>query len=367
MRRRYLILTAGYGEGHNSAAIALKAEAERRGDLACIHDLCKECFPVLFGWTRRFYLKIVRSYPELWRIVFDLTDRADWNSGVGIALRPMTDALRLLMGDVKPDAVLCTFPIYASCMDVLRRECTDALPPCILVITDSLKISRAWLSSDPQLRLVTDEQTRCRLLNLYGAEESSVQVTGFPVLETGGASAVKTWCEGEPFRILYLPQKDALRTEEEIKAMLLAHPDVCVTMVLGKRQEALPLERWQKMGQGRLIVLGWVENMPQLMRDHHVYVGKAGGASVHEAYATALPFIVNFSLPGQEEGNLNLLESEGCGCLAETPAELTSLLRHLLRRRAEQWLKMQQNMRRMNRKNGSARCLDWAESLIEKK
>lgn len=363
MNRRYLILTAGYGEGHNSAAKALKAEAERRGDFASVHDLCRECFPALFEWTRRLYLKIMHSYPELWRIIFDLTDRMDADVGVAGGLYRMVDRLRNLIVDVQPDVVICTFPIYASCMDALRREGGSALPPCVSVITDSLKISRAWLSSSPNLLLVTDELTRREILNVYGFEETFVQVSGFPTLVGADCHRAKSWSEGEPFRILYVPQKSATETEEEIRAMLWAHQDVVITMVLGKRGNTLSRERWLNMGQGRLTVLEWVENMPMLMEKHHVYVGKAGGACVHEAYAAALPVLVNFSVAGQEEGNLALLESEGCGCLADTPAELVALLRQLLYHRGELWVKMQHAMLRVNRKNGSARCVDWAESL----
>lgn len=366
MNRRYLILTAGYGEGHNSAAKALKAEAEKRGDVATVRDLCCECFPLLFEWTRQLYLKITHSYPDLWRIFFDLTDRMDMEVGGGSGLRRMVDALSALIVEVKPDAVLCTFPIYASCMDELRRESVVSLPPYLLVITDSLKISRAWLSSSPNLRLVTDERTRRELLNGYGLAEDSVQVTGFPTADDTELSPVKSWSEGEPFRVLYVPQKNATETKAEVMAMLRAHPDVCVTIVMGKRTDVLPMEHFQEIGQDRLIVLGWVENMPRLMAEHHVYVGKAGGACVHEAYAAALPVLVNYLLPGQEEGNLELLESEGCGCLAETPAELVALMKHLLYHRGALWMKMQHAMRRANRKNGSARCLDWAESICGK-
>jgi processive 1,2-diacylglycerol beta-glucosyltransferase len=47
-----------------------------------------------------------------------------------------------------------------------------------------------------------------------------------------------------------------------------------------------------------------------------VVLTKAGGATVHECLAAGVPAVVNYVIPGQEEGNLELLERLGCGCRA---------------------------------------------------
>ena len=52
---------------------------------------------------------------------------------------------------------------------------------------------------------------------------------------------------------------------------------------------------------------------------HHVVVSKAGGATTQEAVAARCPMIVNQVVPGQEEGNCELLLRHGAGALATTP------------------------------------------------
>jgi processive 1,2-diacylglycerol beta-glucosyltransferase len=60
---------------------------------------------------------------------------------------------------------------------------------------------------------------------------------------------------------------------------------------------------------------------------HHAVVSKAGGATTQEAIAACCPMIVNQIVPGQEEGNYELLRRHGAGALAETPAAVVAELR----------------------------------------
>jgi processive 1,2-diacylglycerol beta-glucosyltransferase len=53
---------------------------------------------------------------------------------------------------------------------------------------------------------------------------------------------------------------------------------------------------------------------------HHVVISKAGGATTREAIAARCPMLVSQIVPGQEEGNYELLRRHGVGALAETPA-----------------------------------------------
>ena len=56
--------------------------------------------------------------------------------------------------------------------------------------------------------------------------------------------------------------------------------------------------------------------MPELMGSHHIFIGKAGGATVQEAIAAQIPFVVSHVVPGQEEGNIALIQQTGIGALA---------------------------------------------------
>jgi processive 1,2-diacylglycerol beta-glucosyltransferase len=63
------------------------------------------------------------------------------------------------------------------------------------------------------------------------------------------------------------------------------------------------------------------------MMSHHVVVSKAGGATTQEAIAAGCPMIVTQVVPGQEEGNYELLRRHSAGLLATTPDAVAAALR----------------------------------------
>jgi UDP-N-acetylglucosamine:LPS N-acetylglucosamine transferase len=58
---------------------------------------------------------------------------------------------------------------------------------------------------------------------------------------------------------------------------------------------------------GRVDLLGWTDRMPQMLMSHNLVITKAGGATVQEALAACCPLIINQVVPGQEEGNWELV------------------------------------------------------------
>ncbi len=365
MNRRFLILTAGYGEGHNSAARALEAEGKSRGYECRVYDLCAETMPHAFRFTRKAYLEIIARLPWLWRALFDLADNVDLD-GCPLGLGQIRDRMLELIAAWKPDAVLCTFPIYAPMLDEAKGRGVE-LPPCVVVVTDSLTVSRSWIAACPDRWLVTDETTRQILLDTYSLDPDRLTATGFPVSACFDEPSLSSWQEGSPFRVLYLPQASFSRVEQEMAALLSAHGDVRLTIVTGKK-ERLRSRLQQHFGASpddRVSILGWVGDMHRLLASHHLYVGKAGGASVHECYAARLPAMINFFVPGQEEGNLQLLLDEGCGATAETPAEAGEMLRRLLQNGGARWRAGKAAMQAVGRGGGAARCWRQVEAILE--
>jgi processive 1,2-diacylglycerol beta-glucosyltransferase len=63
-----------------------------------------------------------------------------------------------------------------------------------------------------------------------------------------------------------------------------------------------------------------------LLASHHVLVSKAGGATVQEAIAAACPMIINQIVPGQEEGNAQLITQTKSGTVAPGNDEVVATL-----------------------------------------
>src|SRR5260370_2699470 len=63
-------------------------------------------------------------------------------------------------------------------------------------------------------------------------------------------------------------------------------------------------------------VYGFVQNMPELMHAADVIITKAGPGTICEALACNLPIILSGDGPGQEDGNVDFVVTNGVGVIA---------------------------------------------------
>src|SRR5436309_14289852 len=78
MKKRVLILTSGFGEGHNSAARGVRDGLARIAPdqtTVELRDLFAEAYGPVNELVRRSYLALVNSAPRAWRVVYRWLDR----------------------------------------------------------------------------------------------------------------------------------------------------------------------------------------------------------------------------------------------------------------------------------------------------
>ena len=82
MKKRILILTASFGEGHNSAARGIRdglARVAPEGTEVELHDLFAEAYGSVNEFVRKSYLALVNFAPRAWGVVYRWLDRKkDW-------------------------------------------------------------------------------------------------------------------------------------------------------------------------------------------------------------------------------------------------------------------------------------------------
>ncbi|MGC4013752.1 MAG: hypothetical protein QM755_04425 [Luteolibacter sp.] len=227
--------------------------------------------------------------------------------------------------------------------------------PVFTVVTDSIEINAAWLKAPTDYWLVTDPATREAMIR-SGLEAGRLIDTGFPVNPAFSTlEPVECSDSCDAFRVLYFPTAKLPYVRRISRALLEASPNVKLTIVLGRNVRLL----WSRAKEikdtykGRVRIIGWTRRVPELLNTHHLIVGKAGGATVHEAIAARCPMIIHHLVPGQEEGNLRLLESIGGGSLAETPALVGAATADLLRDSGARWRQMKQALARHGRNAGA--------------
>ena len=263
-------------------------------------------------------------------------------------------ALAALITEFRPTAVVSTYPLYPYFLAHIFAQSGVKLPT-FTVVTDSLEINAAWLRAPGDWWLVTDPLTREAMARKGMAVEKIVD-TGFPVHPQFAAlTPVAAEDPCEPFRILYFPTAKLPFVRWHSRALLDAAPAVRLTIVLGRNVRRLysRARDIKNAYPGRVRIIGWTRKVPQLLTSHHLVVGKAGGATVHEAIAACCPMLIHHLVPGQEEGNLGLLNAIGGGGLAASPEALTRQVVDLLDDRAAGWRAMKTALARHNRNAGA--------------
>lgn len=363
--KKLLILTVGYGQGHHAAAAALGEEFTLRGWDVCVADPCEQVHPQVFAWTQRFYDFCVRRAPWLWGITYAQTDTADWRKAVHWPLlADVLQGVRRMLEQQQPDLVLCTYPLYAYMLDALRSASVFHGRYAV-VVTDALEISRPWMQSAAPLLFVPDEYSREKVLSLVGLQDERVVAAGFPVKRAFAPSPQIEPPATGALRILFGAFRSVAEVERSVRAVLNAYPSATITVLASARYDSLCLRLADEVQRGRVELLRSTPHMAQLMAQSHVYIGKAGAATMFECYAAALPMLVNFALPGQEQGNLELLQRDGAGRYAESPEALVEALRSMLADGAAEWHAMRAAMATAHRRRGgAARLADEAERRL---
>ena len=193
---RILIVTAGYGEGHNSAARGVRDALAGRAEVR-VTDLCAEAMPRMFRLTRAAYLWTISRMPRLWKWMYEVSDRRNMAEKPVRGIAPVERLLERLLREWKPDAVVCTYMVYPYMLDSLASR-TGRAVPYLTVVTDSFVINKSWLCSKSPLWAVTDPWTRA-IMEEKGLPQDRLRVTGFPVNPVLGALAEEhplSWKEG---------------------------------------------------------------------------------------------------------------------------------------------------------------------------
>jgi processive 1,2-diacylglycerol beta-glucosyltransferase len=353
-RPRILIVTAAFGEGHNSAARNLALALDRAGTMTQVSDPCLLGMPRLTDLLSRGYRLATTRLPRVWAWIYRSSDRCDFSRQRGPVMRLPERALAGLIEDFRPDAVVSTYPLYPYFLARIFAR-TGKILPVYTVVTDSIEINAAWLRAPSDAWLVTDVLTRAGMIDKGLAAERIID-TGFPV--NPAFSNMKPLDAGdpcEPFRVLYFPTAQRSWVLLHGRALLDASPAVHLTLVLGRNVRRL-VSRARELKAaypGRVRVIGWTRKVPQLLTRHHLVVGKAGGATVHEAIAACCPMLIHHLVPGQEEGNLRLLETIGAGALAASSGVLTCQVKSMLDDHAAGWRAMKAALARHGRNAGA--------------
>jgi processive 1,2-diacylglycerol beta-glucosyltransferase len=322
MEKRILILTAGFGEGHNAAArgvrdgLAAIAGSEAQVEL---HDLFAEAYGLLNQWGRKGYLTLINRAPWMWSQIYQLADRRQDFGTRFRWLRMARARLSELLLRFQPTAVFSVYPAYPYLLEAIFGEAKPNFQQMVC-ITDSITVNAIWLRGPADLFLVPNERTAA-VLAAARVPDEKVHVSGFPVSPRfAGLGELRRPPSAEnPFRLLWMLHPGGQVPPDLVRG-LSRIPNLRLTMTVGKDERLRQkIEALRPEWGSEIEIIGWIDHLPQLMLESHLLLSKAGGATTQEAIAAKCPMIISQVVPGQEEGNARLIVESQSGMIATSP------------------------------------------------
>lgn len=358
--KNILILTASYGEGHNSAARGIRdGLASHAPDVRVeMHDLFIESYGVFNELIRKSYLALINRWPRSWGYVYRwLDNKKDFDRDFRKFGR-LKIKLAQLLSSFQPDVIVSVFPAYPY---LLQQICDGSRAwKNVVVVTDSITVNAIWYRCSADYFLVPNEESAA-VLRAGGVSQDLIRVFGFPVSPRFAELAhARSAPSAQNRRVLYMINPASLRAVELVRQLL--DLDIQLTVTVG-RNEKLHRAVQAVAGNRPIEILGWTDELPRILAASHLVIAKAGGATVQEAIAAACPMIINHVVSGQEEGNAQLIAQTNSGVVACSPAEVVAQVERAFADDAKQWCAWATNISQLSRPRASLEIAEFLLSL----
>ena len=337
---RVLILSSNNGGGHNAVAQALKQVFEAHGDLCRVEDCLSFISEDVSEAVAKSHSFMYRHVPKL----FDSGYRHTLNHPKTFMQhhngRRMLNLGRKNLGRTIQkggyDAVLCTH-VFASIMLTDARAKYD-LPVVTGVVETDYTASPGTQAGSPDWHFIPAESLKEGLAAL-GVPRERIIASGIPVTDafyrpSDSAQARRSLGLNPNCRhLLVMGSSMGAGPLPELAAELAAlmGPREVATFVCGTNRALEEALRAAWQGDQRFRILGYEEDVSQLMEASDLLITKPGGITVTEAAMKGLPMVLVDAVAGCEAYNLDFFVNVGGAVSAEGSRALARLAVDILR------------------------------------
>jgi len=367
---RILILSASVGNGHTTAAEALKKAFENDGLAGEVRheDVLKFTNPLFRRLYGKAYIDLVNNMPEVLGWMYDQLDEPWKNEKRRLFFDKLnTRPFVKMVHDYDPDWIVCTHFLPAEIISDLKGKgkmsCRQAI-----VVTD-FDMHALWLTRNFEHYFVALDETRYYLEKL-GMPPEKISVTGIPIDPKFSEAKDKLAMRDKlgvsrdvPTVILSLGGFGVGRIETLINSLRSTKHPVQILAMCGRNEELkAKLESTkQQEGDVKVVPIGYTREMDAYMSASDLIVGKPGGLTTCEALAKGLGFVIVNPIPGQEERNSDHLLENGCAVRSNNPATLGYKIERLLED-PEKIQAMRKNALKFARPNAASDIATWLRS-----
>ncbi len=344
--KKIIIAYAAYGGGHLSAAKNLKEYIDLNypDNEVILFDFMKYINRVIDKVGIKAYSEINTNAPWLWGKIYQHTQDPLFEKILFLSNKLVSYKLNKLFKIEKPDIIISTHFFASHICSILKKnkkiDCTLAT-----VITDyGTKPYNEWILGHEYIDYIfaSQEQMKINLIE-KGIAPNKVIATGIPISikfsqiqNTQNILSELNFFENKKTILFFGGGEMGLgknKTLDIFKTLISDHSDLQIIVIAGKNEdlknnfEKISLE----YNNGNIIkVLGFSNNIPELMSISDLVITKPGGLTTTECLVSNLPMIVINPIPGQETDNADFLVRHGCAEWIKNDEEVSYILNKIL-------------------------------------
>ncbi|MCX7113462.1 MAG: glycosyltransferase [Proteobacteria bacterium] len=338
MKKRVLIMSAGAGSGHIRAAEALEKSFKSDGRVEEVvnNDALQYTNKLFRNFYSKLYTSLVKSAPNFLGWWYKASDEP-WRTD---RMRHMIDRLNTkpmvrFIRDFDPHITVCTHFMPAGIISHLIA--TKQLQARLSIVVTDFDFHAMWLSRSFHRYFVAIEETKAHL-EMLGIPDERITVSGIPIDPifqqpvNRDEERAKLGLNPEMPVLLLSAGAFGLGPTEFMVERLFSLDHDAQTVVVCGRNEELRHRLTQLVGNrsSKFKILGYSNEMHNLLKLSDIFIGKPGGLASSEAIACGLPMCVVTPIPGQEERNSDHLLEEGAAVKCNDLTTLAYKLDRLL-------------------------------------
>jgi processive 1,2-diacylglycerol beta-glucosyltransferase len=324
MNQRILVLSASVGAGHLRAAQAVELALRQLAPQATVKnldvlELTNAAFCRVYS---KAYFDLVNRVPHVLGYFYELMDRPPSPQHKADRLRRAVQRLNLrrftqLLKEEPWDIVVNTHFLPAEIIASLRRKGECDLPQ--LTVTTDFETHRLWVNQPCDHYFAATEEGAAYLAH-WGVPAADITVSGIPIHPVFCQEKDRSECrrrqdlldDGRPVVLQLAGGFGVGPVEQLLRGLLAVERPLQVAVVAGRNEELKArLDQIEAPAQHRLTVLGFTDQMDELMSAADLVMSKPGGLTTSEILARGAALAIINPIPGQEYRNSDFLLENG--------------------------------------------------------
>ncbi len=342
---KILIISSDTGGGHRSAAAAIVAGIESfvKGESYAIRVVrAVEEAAAIAARLVRIYNWLLRNKQHWMKYYYWAINRVRPETREFFHSRSIV-YVRGLFERWCPHIVVSVHPLTQHIFARVLRELklADRIPLVTVVTDPYYGFWKGWACDDVSLYLVASVEARQQLID-YGIAPERIKISGMPVHpkfafpgeQAAQAARTALGLDAEKFTVfLNAGWEGGGNVPEIFRELVRGELDVQAIFLAGKN-EALKTEAEIVAAEARfpVKVIGYSDEVEQLMRAANVMISKLGGLSTFEALNCRVPIIADVTtrpMP-QEAGTVNLIVKGGAAVLLQRASDIVPVVRRMI-------------------------------------